>query len=115
LVTISGLIYPERYDRVVMTTMDKFGEMMKNMMAMSEADRNAIMAKNKTLCICGGCPTYTDCAKGKKESLFCANGRSVCKLPMKACICTTCPITPMLGLTHTHFCIRGTEKDQRGM
>ena len=55
--------------------MDKFSEMMQKMMAMSEPDRTAMIEKNKAICICGRCPTYDDCAKGKKELLFCATGQ----------------------------------------
>jgi Protein of unknown function (DUF2769) len=95
--------------------MDKFSEMMQKMMAMSEADRTAMIEKNKAICICGRCPSYDNCAKGKKELLFCATGRSACRLTKNTCICPYCPVTPMIGLTHEYYCIIGSESEQREM
>jgi len=95
--------------------MDRFEEMMKKMMAMTEADRSAMMKKNRVLCTCGSCPTYNACAKKENEAMFCATGRSACTLTKKACICPGCPITPMLGLKHGYYCLDGTEMEQRGM
>jgi Protein of unknown function (DUF2769) len=95
--------------------MDKFTEMMKKMMAMTEAERSAMMEKNRALCTCGACPTYNACARTKNEAMFCATGKSACTLTRKACICPGCPITPMLGLQHGYYCFNGTEKEQRGM
>ena len=48
---------------------DKFEEMVQNTMKMTDAERTMMMDKNKALCICGRCPTYNDCAKGKMELL----------------------------------------------
>jgi len=94
--------------------MDKFEEMMQKMQKMSEADRNKAMADARSLCTCPACPTYTDCMEGKHEALFCAVGKTGCAPPQKkACICPTCPITPMMGLRNSYYCILGTEMDLR--
>ncbi len=95
--------------------MDKFMEMMQKMMAMSDADRKMMMEKNKAMCTCGKCPTYDECARDKKEALFCAVGKSSCTLSSKACICPTCPVTPVMGLTKGYYCLSGSEKEQRGI
>jgi hypothetical protein len=94
---------------------DKSEEMMQKMMTMTAAESTAMMDKNKALCVCGKCPTYDDCAKGKKEILYCVTGRSDCTLTKKACICPTCPITPMLGLKHAYYCTNGSERELRKM
>ena len=42
------------------------------------------------------CPSYTTCMKEKDELLFCANGKSMCTVEERGCICPTCPETSML-------------------
>ena len=63
--------------------MDKFEEMMQKMQRMSDAERNKAMADARSMCTCPACPTYTDCMRGKHESLFCAIGKTGCVLPEK--------------------------------
>jgi len=95
--------------------MDKFKETMEKMTSMSDADRKAMIEKNKELCICAKCPTYNDCAKDKMEGLFCVTSKSACTLEKKECICATCPVKSNMGLTHDQYCLNGSEKEQRGM
>lgn len=95
--------------------MDKFIEMAKKMEQMSPEEKKQAMMKNRSMCICGGCPTYNPCMREKNELLFCAMGKSACAVEMNACICPTCPVTNMMGLTHAYYCIKGSEKEQRGM
>jgi hypothetical protein len=70
--------------------------------------------ENNKLCTCPSCPTYNKCAKNAKELLFCVTGKSfMCISDDKGCICPTCPVTEVIGLKQTSFCIKGSEKAQR--
>lgn len=96
-------------------TMDKFMETLQKMEKMSPDEKKQMLTKAREMCICAGCPSYTTCMKEKDELLFCANGKSMCTVEERGCICPTCPVTSMLGLTHMYYCIKGTEQEQRGM
>lgn len=65
--------------------------------------------ENFAKCVCAGCPTYqaNDCAKGKKEKLYCAVGKSNCELARKGCICGACPIWSEYKLDGGYFCLNG--------
>jgi hypothetical protein len=90
-------------------TLDKFEKM-------TEEERKKAIKENKKLCICPDCPTYNECAKEKRELVYCASGKSqACITKESGCICPACPITEMMGLTKDYFCVRGTESQQRGM
>ncbi len=94
--------------------MDTFESVMKAMKEMSPAEAAKAMEGLRGRCICGGCPTYTNCAKNAKELIFCANGKSFMCIPAeKECICPSCPVTKDLGLKNKFFCTRGAEKAQR--
>ena len=95
--------------------MDKFEEMAGKMARMSEAELNKTVSGLMAKCICGKCPTYNDCMKGKKEGLFCALGKTGCTVTRKACLCPTCPVTPAMGLKHGYYCMKGSEKEIRGL
>jgi len=95
--------------------MDKFEEMAAKMAKMSEAEMKKTVSGLMAKCICGKCPTYNDCMKGKKEGLFCALGKTGCAVTKKACLCPTCPVTPQMGLSHGYYCIKGSEKEIRGL
>lgn len=89
--------------------MDKFEKM-------TEEERMQAIKENKNLCICPNCPTYNECAKEKRELVYCALGKSqVCITEESGCICPACPITEKMGLTKDYFCTKGTESQQRGM
>lgn len=95
--------------------MDTFPEFMKKMEKMSQDEKKQLMMKNQSMCTCAKCPTYNSCMKEKNELLFCSTGKSACSVEMKACICPTCPVTAMMGLTHAYYCVKGSEKQLRGM
>ena len=95
--------------------MDAFEEMAATMAGMSEVELKKTVSSLMAKCICGKCPTYNDCMKNKKEALFCALGKSACAITKKACLCPTCPVTAMLGLKHGYYCIKGSEKELRGL
>lgn len=66
--------------------------------------------KNRSACVCAGCPSYNDCAKGKKELLYCADevGKSACEYAMSGCICGACPIHEQYKLKSGYYCIHGS-------
>ena len=61
-------------------------------------------------CICHNCPSYNECAKGKKEKLYCAEeiGKSVCAYNMNGCICGGCPVHMENNLKAGYYCIHGS-------
>jgi hypothetical protein len=94
---------------------DRFEEMAQKMASMPEDDLKKMVSLLMARCICGRCPTYNDCMRGRKDALFCALGKSTCLASKKACLCPTCPVTPELGLKHGYYCIKGSEKEVRGL
>ncbi len=96
--------------------MDQFEEMQKMMMGLSPEEKMKKVGELKAMCTCGGCPSYTDCNREKEELLFCSMGKSKdCVMNAKGCLCPTCPVTGKMGLAHAYYCVRGTEREQRGM
>lgn len=94
--------------------MDKFEKALQMMAKMSKRQRMEAVEAKKKLCVCGGCPSYNDCAREKKELLYCTLGDSVeCITEEAGCICPSCPVTDQMGLNHDYFCTRGSEKEQR--
>jgi hypothetical protein len=90
-------------------------EISKSMESMSKEELAKTLDAKKGMCICGNCPSYDECTKNKEELLFCVIGKSECTITMKGCICPSCPVTSDMGLTHSYFCARGSEKQQRDM
>ena len=95
--------------------MDRFEETAAKMAAMPEDELKKMVSALGGKCICGKCPTYNDCMKEKKEALFCALGKSGCEPVKKGCLCPACPVTRDLGLKHGYYCLRGSEKEIRGL
>jgi hypothetical protein len=96
--------------------MDKFEQAMRQMAQMTDEDRMKMIEDKRKVCICGGCPTYNNCARKVNELLYCALGKSpACIREENDCICSGCPLTEQMGLKHQFFCTRGSEKEQRGM
>jgi len=61
--------------------------------------------ENKTKCICGSCPTFTQ--NSLKDGVFCTMGKSEKTPEMKGCACTTCPVFAEYTLSGGYFCING--------
>ena len=96
--------------------LDKFEETIQMMAKMSSEEIMKAIKMNKSLCICGGCPSYNDCAKDNDELLYCSLGASPdCINKAEVCICSVCKVTPKMGLKNQYFCVKGSEKKQRGM
>lgn len=66
-------------------------------------------AANIKKCICPNCPSYNECAKGKKELLYCAQeiGKSACEYKMNGCICGACPVHTENDLHAGYYCVHG--------
>ena len=95
--------------------MDKFEQAMQMMAKMGKEEREKMVEAAKKFCVCGSCPSYNDCAREKKELLFCALGESpMCIMKEQGCICPSCPVAEQMGLKNEYFCTRGSEKEQRG-
>ena len=60
--------------------------------------------ENLQKCICGQCPSYNECMKGKSEGLYCARGKSSCEFEKKGCICGACPVTSEFNLDKLYYC-----------
>ncbi|MDD1652539.1 MAG: DUF2769 domain-containing protein [Methanomicrobiales archaeon] len=94
--------------------MSKFEDTVKAINRMSPEEQKRAIEAEAAKCICPTCPTYNNCAKNAKETLFCWNGKSfMCISFEKKCLCPTCPVTGDLGLKKQSFCTRGSEKAQR--
>jgi hypothetical protein len=93
--------------------MDKFEEAMADLAQLSESDRKKLNKQDKGHCICPTCPTYADCAKKKKEIMFCFEGKSSCIIASKGCHCPGCPVKADYGLVNIYFCLNGTELETR--
>ena len=95
--------------------MGNFPEMMQKIQQMSPDEQKKTINMAQANCICGACPSYDSCMQGMKELLYCLKRGSACTVARKGCICPTCPVTAMMGLTHGYYCTRGSEKEIRKM
>jgi aldose sugar dehydrogenase len=55
-------------------------------------------------CVCSKCPSHNLCMKFKLEKVFCASGKSNCKVEEKGCKCPECPVAKEFNLTKTYYC-----------
>jgi hypothetical protein len=94
--------------------MDKFEEIMKQLLPMNKQERWKLYEGLKTACTCPLCPSYNICSQGNGEVLFCLLGMSFrCIREDRGCTCPGCPIYPEYGLSKKDYCMKGSEKDQR--
>ena len=68
---------------------------------------------NLSQCTCLQCPSYNECARGKKEKLYCAAeiGRSTCEYKMNGCICGSCAVHTASHLTNGYYCLKGSAEE----
>lgn len=93
--------------------MDKYEEMQRRMSQMNPVEKNALLERNRTLCNCPKCPTYTPCMEEKGERMFCWIGKSTCTVDPTGCLCPSCPVAAIMGYTHTYYCTGGPEQEMR--
>lgn len=65
--------------------------------------------ENADKCVCPDCPTFqaSECPREKKETLYCAHGKSTCGLENQGCICGMCPLWDEYRLSGGTFCVKG--------
>jgi len=94
--------------------MDAFEGKMKELLPVSKEVRWEACDRAKGACICPSCPSYSICAQGNGEALFCILGMSFrCIRKDRGCSCPQCPVYLELGLSKKDYCMKGSEKDQR--
>jgi hypothetical protein len=93
--------------------MDKYEEMLQKMIRMSPDEKDALLERNRGLCSCPKCPTYTRCMKEKGERMFCWTGKSPCPVNPTGCLCPSCPVAALMGYSKTYYCVNGTEAEVR--
>lgn len=64
-------------------------------------------AENAERCICPDCPTFNDCMREARETLFCARGMTNCEARTRECICPDCVVWTDYQLGTTYFCLEG--------
>ena len=102
-----------RRDIVKKMLIEKQGKTEEEADAMlAEFEEMIPMVKQK--CICKTCPTYV---AEETELGFCHPliGKSKIITEEKGCNCGGCPVTAKMGLKHTYYCTKGSEKEQSGM
>lgn len=95
--------------------MNKFDQAVKLMGTLSKREGKDLNAKLRDRCECLACPTYLQCAKDKKERLFCFWGNSDCITAGQSCICGSCTVWQEYGMKNMFYCINGPEIAQREM
>lgn len=63
--------------------------------------------ENLEKCACRGCPTHDQCMKDKMEGLFCARGKSTCKVKRSGCFCGNCTVASDHKLDGMYYCEQG--------
>ena len=95
-------------------TMDTFEQILQKLATMQKEEKAKLIEAEKARCMCGTCPSYTDCARDAGEKFYCVVGRSfICITEDKGCTCRSCPVTSDLGLRFHDCCLKGSEKAQR--
>jgi hypothetical protein len=61
--------------------------------------------ENKKLCICPGCPTFTE--SRLSGLLFCSIGQAKETVKKAGCICPSCPVTKKYNLKDQYYCDLG--------
>jgi hypothetical protein len=95
-------------------TVDTFEQILQKLATMQKEEKAKLIEAEKARCMCGTCPSYTDCARDADEKFYCVVGRSfICITEDKGCTCRSCPVTSDLGLRFHDCCLKGSEKAQR--
>lgn len=62
------------------------------------------------MCKCERCTSYPGCAADGGLLVFCRKGKAPCQVTMRGCLCSSCKVQEMYGLTREYHCLQGTEK-----
>ena len=73
--------------------LDKFEQLIHDVMDMSKSDQNKAIESYKDSCICHTCATYNECALDANEKFLCVIGKSgdFIEEP-RGCGCPKCPL-----------------------
>jgi hypothetical protein len=93
---------------------DKMGEIAKEGLSEDKVNKRFLDDWGDD-CICPDCPMYNQCAQEKYEGLYCLLGKSECNLEEDDCICPDCDVFGELDLKYDLYCIKGSEKELRGI
>ena len=96
--------------------LDKFEQLIQDVLNMSESDQKKAVESYKDSCICQTCPTYNKCASDANEKLFCVTGKNAdCITELRGCECPTCPLAKSLdvGVINNTYCLSGGELEQK--
>ena len=63
--------------------------------------------ENFKKCSCFICPSYNECMKKSKKKLYCATGKTSCKLSENGCFCGSCPVHSENKLEGYYYCLSG--------
>ncbi len=94
---------------------DKWMEVQRLLVAMPDEEREALMAENRSDCICPTCPSYGEPSAEKSEALFCCEGKSQSIGVVVDCLCSGCEVAERMGMEHSRYCMSGNEREQRGL
>ena len=75
---------------------------------------NDLQAKNKVMCTCGKCPTYNDCTKGKRETMFFSVGKFPARSLKKSLPLSDLSGYPIMRLSKGYYCMSGRKKNSGG-
>ena len=93
---------------------EKMGEIAKEGLSEDQMNKKFLDELGED-CICPDCPMYNQCAQEKYEGLYCFLGKSECNMEEDDCICPDCEVVENLDLKNDLFCIKGSEKELRGI
>lgn len=63
--------------------------------------------ENLQICICGDCPSYSQCMKDNMEGLYCGRSKSNCEFDKNGCLCGACLLTSEFELDKMYYCESG--------
>jgi len=97
-----------------MSMTDTFEKKLEEIRALTQFERDQMMAGYLDRCICPVCPNHNTCAMSRHEWFYCFTGKSfICIDFERTCSCPDCPVARETGLKHTFFCTRGAETARR--
>ncbi len=63
--------------------------------------------QNWQRCLCGRCPSFSECAQERGEGLYCGVGKSECISETLGCLCAQCPVSKHSQLCASYYCLHG--------
>lgn len=74
-------------------------------------DQNPTDQNDRGGCICGPCPSYSECMRGNEDFMFCVRGKTPdCMFDLKGCSCPQCTVRPAESPITSYFCAGGRSR-----